>query len=94
MIDSTKSPTPAWQRYVMIGLMAVLIVVAGYMIYTKEIKKSSTSSSQSVPAVTATTVKSGTPAHPKVPATTTTTIPGGIPVSPNSPFVNSGSTSG
>jgi hypothetical protein len=37
MIDATKSPIPAWKRYATIGLLATVIAVAGYFVWTKEL---------------------------------------------------------
>lgn len=80
MIDASKSPMPAWKRYSMIVLLAVFIAVAGYMIWTKDVHKSSshtsTPPSQPAPAVVAPAATKPAP----------TTIPGGIPVSSRSPF--------
>jgi hypothetical protein len=82
--------TPAWQRYLIIGLVGVLALVAVFVVYTKEFKKSDTTSS-STPTVTVTTVAgSGSPPK-KASVVTTTTIPGGIAVSPNSPFAQTSS---
>lgn len=83
MIDASRSPMPTWKRYGTFVLLAVLIVVAGYVIWTKELhKKSSSPPSSSPPAattpapVTATTVAKPAP----------TTIPGGLPISNRNPF--------
>jgi hypothetical protein len=81
MIDASKSPVPAWKRYATLALMSVLVVVAGYVIYTKEIHKSSSSPSTAPAPATA---------HPQTSPSTTpsvsTTIPGGIPISNRNPF--------
>lgn len=74
MIDSTKSPVPAWKRYGTMVLLAVLVLVAAYFVYTKDIHKSSGSSSAPPAASTApTTSGSGSTAH-SAPAPTTTTV--------------------
>jgi hypothetical protein len=84
MIDASKSPLPTWKRYGLFVLLAVLIVVAGYVIWTKELHKSSSSSpATSPPAAT-------TPAPATAKAATTpsvaTTVPGGLPISSRNPF--------
>jgi cytosine/uracil/thiamine/allantoin permease len=81
MIDSSKTPAAAWKRYATIAALAVLIVVAGFVVWTKELHKSSNHSS-SPPAVT---VPAPAPqAKPK--PTPATTIPGGLPISTRNPF--------
>ena len=83
MIDSTKSPVPAWKRYTTIALLAVLVVIAAFVIYTKEIHHSSSGSPASqAPAPVVSTTPSTANAKPSAP----TTIPGGIPVSNRNPF--------
>lgn len=79
MIDSTKSPRPAWHRYMMTTLLTVMMIVAGYVIYTKELHHSPSAA----PAATPSTAP---PANPAQAVTTTTTVPGGIPISPRNPF--------
>lgn len=80
MIDASKSPMPLWKRWTTMALLAVLIVVAGYVLWTKELHHPATdSSSPSSP-----TAAAPAPAHAA--PTTTTTVPGGIAVSHNSPF--------
>lgn len=81
MIDSTKSPTPIWKKYTASVLLAVLIVVAGYMIWTKELHHSSSNPSSSAPQITAPVKQPA--AKAKSPSTT---IPGGVPVSSRNPF--------
>lgn len=81
MIDSTKSPMPAWRRYASVVALTVLVAIAGFVIWTKELHhNASATASVSPPAVakTATTKPAA--------ATTTTTIPGGLPVSSRNPF--------
>jgi hypothetical protein len=86
MIDPTKSPTPTWQRYTVALLITVLIVVAGYVLWSKELHHKSTSASPpSTPATSTATGSSGVPA-PKATAAPSTTIPGGIPISTRDPF--------
>lgn len=85
MIDSTKSPAPAWKRYATIALLAILVVVAAYVIYTKELHKSSANSSASRPPATAPVVAPSKAAVPSKSAVTTT-IPGGIAPSTRDPF--------
>jgi len=81
MIDSTKSPIPAWRRYATVVALTVLVFVAGFVIWTKELHhQSSTPASLSPPAIAKT-------AGSKLAApTTTTTVPGGLPVSSRNPF--------
>ncbi len=81
MIDSTKSPMPAWRRYASVVALTVLVFVAGFVIWTKELHhNTSATASVSPPAVAKT-------AAPKsVPSTTTTTVPGGLPISSRNPF--------
>jgi len=90
MIDATKSPMPTWKRYGLLVLIAALVVVAGAMIWTKELHHSLPILSKSKPAASA-----PAPSTPSTPPTTTvsaaskpvaTTIPGGIPVSARNPF--------
>lgn len=81
MIDSTKSPIPVWKKYTAGVLLAVLIVVAAYVIWTKELHHSSPNSASSAPQITAPVKQPA--AKSKAPATT---IPGGIPPSSRNPF--------
>ncbi len=90
MIDATKSPLPAWKRYGLIVLVAVLVVAGAGMIWTKELHHSLPGLSKSKPAPSA-----PAPATESTPATAAasksskpvaTTIPGGIPVSARDPF--------
>jgi hypothetical protein len=83
VIDSSKSPTPLWQRYALAGLLTVLVVVVGYMVWAKELHHPSSSASPPPPAAPVTTV-----AAPAGGAPVTTTIPGGIAVSSRDPFSN------
>ena len=83
MIDSTKSPTPAWQRYTVALLLTVLIAVVGYMLYSKQLHHGSSSSP---PPPAASTHSKLVPGHGSV--TPSTTIPGGIPISSRNPFGN------
>lgn len=84
MIDASKSPVPAWKRYATMALLTVLILVAGYVVYTKELHKGSPTSK---PAP-ATAAPANTPSNPPPAATQTpaSTIPGGIPISSRNPF--------
>ena len=89
MIDATKSPLPTWKRYGLLLLIVALVVVAGAMIWTKELHHSLPGISKSKPAASA-----PAPATKSTPATAAaskskpvaTTIPGGIPVSARNPF--------
>jgi len=83
MIDPTKSPSSSRKRYLIAGILSVLIVVAGWVVWTKELHHSSSTSSP--PASPASTVPVGTRLHPAQPAPTTT-IPGGIALSVRDPF--------
>lgn len=82
MIDSTKSPVPAWKRYATMALLAVLLLVAGYVIYTKELHHSSAATAPGPAPVS----KPVTPAPVAKQPSTATTIPGGIPISSRNPF--------
>ena len=94
MIDSTTSPVPTWKRYLTIAVLAVVVLAAGYLIYTKELKGSSGSSSANIPAVTipaagAGAASAGSPsgsAGPTLSAGSATTIPGGVAPSSRNPF--------
>jgi hypothetical protein len=82
VIDSSASPMPVWRRYGTILLLTVLVLVAGYVIYAKELHhSSSTGSGHGAAALT-------TPAQPapRPAVSVSTTIPGGIPVSSRDPF--------
>ncbi len=82
MIDASKSPVPAWKRYLTIALLAVLVLAAAYVIYTKEIHHSSPSPASPAPAAS-----QAQPApRPTQTKTAPTTIPGGIPISSRNPF--------
>ena len=82
MIDSTRSPIPSWRRYAMVVLLTVLIAVAGYVVWTKELHHGQGTAAATSPPVAAKTVV------PKAvsPTSTATTIPGGLPISSNDPF--------
>lgn len=82
MIDSTKSPVPAWKRYATIALLAMLTLAAVYVLYTKELHHNSAGSSP-VPATVSRPVQ---PVHSASQKSTPTTIPGGIPISSRNPF--------
>ncbi len=84
MIDATKAPTPTWKRYATAAILTVLLVIAGYVIWTKELHRSSPGGS-SAPAASTVTRSTG-PAHAeRAPATT---VPGGIGLSGRNPFSN------
>jgi hypothetical protein len=89
MIDATKSPVPAWQRNAIIVVLAVLVVVAGYMLWTKELHKS-TSGSSGAPAAVHAILPTANPTTGNGSAVTIktapTTVPGGVPVSSRDPF--------
>jgi hypothetical protein len=82
MIDATKSPTPAWRKYLTVLVLGVLLVIAGYFLWTKELHKSTSNGSNSSPTTATVPVKQ--PAA-KSPATT---VPGGIPISNRNPFAS------
>lgn len=82
MIDSTKSPVPAWKRYSLLALMAVLVIVAGYTLWTKELHPKSSNSSSS-PPVTSSQVTSPAPSSPGS-STPPTTV--GLALSSRDPF--------
>lgn len=84
MIDSTKSPVPLWKRYGIVILLSLLILVAGYEIWSKEIHHTNTGSATgSTPAAAQTAPATSSPSHASAPATT---IPGGVPISSRNPF--------
>lgn len=83
MIDSTKSPVPAWKRLGLIVLLAVLVLAAGYVIWTKELHHSTSPASSPAPA--------SVPVTPQAPASGSRTIhttptTAGLPVSSRDPF--------
>lgn len=85
MIDSTKTPVPAWKRYATMAVLVVLLLVAGYVIYAKDIHHSSTGPTSSPAATVAVPAKA--PAKPgPTTATTATTLAGGIAPSTRDPF--------
>ena len=90
MIDATKGPVPAWKRYGLIVLVAVLVVAGAGMIWTKELHHSIPGLSKSKPAATAPASASASTAPTTVASKSSkpvaTTIPGGIPVSARDPF--------
>jgi hypothetical protein len=85
-IDATKSPTPAWQRTLMIVLLAALIAVAGYYLWKHDIHKAPSAAPPSAPAVVHARAPSSQAPGSKPTVVTSTTIPGGIPISTRDPF--------
>lgn len=84
MIDASRSPRPAWQRYATFVAIAALLVVAVFVIWTKELHHSSPAAAPQTPALTVpahTAVQ--TAGHTPKPATT---VPGGLPISSRNPF--------
>lgn len=81
MIDSTKSPEVAWKRYGKLVALAALIIVAAFLIWTKELHHSG--SSLPPPAATTPAVPSGNEvsAHTQSPPTTA-----GLSASARNPF--------
>jgi hypothetical protein len=86
MIDATKSPLPTWKRYGLLVLIAALVLVAGAMIWTKELHHSLPVLSKSKPAASATHTTPPSASAAKASKPVATTIPGGIPVSSRNPF--------
>jgi hypothetical protein len=82
MIDATKAPTPTWKRYAMAMIVTVLLVVAGYVIWAKELHHSS--GGAAAPSATTGNVATA-PAGKKASATS---LPGGIAISGRNPFGN------
>jgi hypothetical protein len=79
MADPTTSPVPAWKRYATLALLGVVLLVAAYVIYTKELHHTTTATHSSPPATV--------PAQPSViTPSVPTTIPGAIPISSRNPF--------
>jgi hypothetical protein len=90
MIDATKSPLPTWKRYGLFVLVAVLVVVAAGVIWTKELHHSIPGISKSKPAASApapNASSTGPEVTPSKPVSTS--VPGGIPVSSRDPFASS-----
>jgi hypothetical protein len=85
-VDATKSPTPAWKRTVVMALLGVLILAAGYFVWTHDLHKSSPPASSSGPAPAAQTSQTSQPSVK--PAATTTTVPAGLPISSRNPFTS------
>lgn len=83
MIDASKSPVPAWKRYATMALLAVLLLAAAYVVYTKELHKGSPTSRPAPATAPVNPPSSPAPAAGQTPATT---IPGGIPISSRNPF--------
>jgi hypothetical protein len=83
MIDPTKSPVPAWKRYAVIALLGLLLLVGGYMIYSKELKKPS-SGSAAPPAATAAPNTPAGSVSTHAASTPSTTL--ALPVSSRNPF--------
>ncbi len=79
MIDSTKGPIPLWKRYAMIIGLAVVLIVGGYYIYSKDLHQSSNSAAN--PPAAAPPPHAATP--PTVAPVTKTPI---APISNRSPF--------
>lgn len=84
-IDATKSPTPAWQRKAVAVLLALLVTVVGYTLWSKDFHHQAAAPPAPPPAAKA-PVRS-------VPSTTavtapSTTIPGGLPLSGRDPFAS------
>jgi drug/metabolite transporter (DMT)-like permease len=84
MFDATKSPVPPWKRYAVVALLAIFIAVAGYVVWSKELRHASPSSSPTAPPANVVA-----PARVQQKAATATTIPGGIPISSRNPFASS-----
>lgn len=80
MIDSSKTPMPLWRRYATLAALTLLVLVAAYVVWVKELHHST----PSVPTPSAVSHAAVPPAHPT--ASTTTTLPGGLPVSSRNPF--------
>lgn len=91
MIDATKGPLPAYKRIGLFALVAVLVVVAAGMIWTKELHHSIPGISKSKPAAAAAAPArvQSTPPAAAASKPVSTTIPGGIPVSGRDPFASS-----
>ena len=85
MIDASKSPAPPWRRYATFALLAVLILAAGYVVWSKELHHSSTAGPASATAASPATTVPSSATH-QVQVTVPTGIPGGIPISTRNPF--------
>lgn len=81
MSDTAISPVPAWKRYATMALIAVLAIVAGYVLYTKEFHHKASSAGTTPPATAP-----APPPQAQTRTTAPTTIPGGIAISSRNPF--------
>jgi hypothetical protein len=82
MIDSTKAPVSARRKAALTALLVVLLAVAGYVLWTKDLHHSNPGSPASAPPAASAPRRSAS-----VP-TTATTIPGGLPESSRDPFAS------
>jgi hypothetical protein len=80
MIDASRTPRPAWQRYATIAALAALILVALLFISKKVLHHSSQSDSTPPPPAATSPVKSIKP------PITHSAVPGGVPISSRDPF--------
>jgi hypothetical protein len=83
MIDASRSPQPAWRRYITFVALGAVLVLAAIFIMTKELHHHSSGSAQVNPP------SASAPANPagsSVAKAHATTTPGGIPVSGRNPF--------
>jgi hypothetical protein len=87
MIDASSSPRPAWQRYATIAALAVLLLVALFVIWKKELHhQSSGSANVNTPAASAPAALPVGKAPRSVTRAPATPVPGGVPVSSRNPF--------
>jgi hypothetical protein len=80
MIDASRSPRAAWQRYATIVALAVLILLAVLFISKKVLHHGSQSNSAPPPPAVTSPVKSIKAAAPH------NAVPGGVPISNRNPF--------
>jgi hypothetical protein len=80
MIDASRAPRPAWQRYATIAALAVLILLALLFVSKKVLHHSSQSNSAPPPPAATSPIKSTKP------AVSHGAIPGGVPISNRNPF--------
>ncbi len=80
MIDASRSPRAAWKRYVTFVLLLVLIVAAGYLIWTKELHHTASGPSPSR------TLAAAAPIRTTHAVSTVTTIRRGLPVGSRDSF--------
>ncbi|MHB1533826.1 MAG: hypothetical protein ACYC1D_04280 [Acidimicrobiales bacterium] len=86
MIDATRSPRPLWKRLAIYAVLAVLVIVLGTFIWTKDLHHSSPAAAPaSPPAAVSRSIPPSAEAHAPA-ATPAVKIPGGLAISGRNPF--------